>query len=233
MTSLNLWLFFGVSLMILIGLVWLILVRGFNKIRHQKEWRTAGSSGERSIYLTLIREIGVPKNQIFRNVYVPTKNGGTSEIDLLVVSKKGLLVFECKNYGGNIYGDAKMKKWLQYLGHKKSYFYNPLMQNLRHAKNLRLFLGRDAIDVPIIPIVATIARGNWQVRNLGPQDFLLGYNCHLEHILKRLSPSPAMAKHYHAIMKRLAPLSRPHMAIRQAHAKQAKRVQKTQKRTHR
>ncbi|MBQ7529857.1 NERD domain-containing protein, partial [bacterium] len=52
-----------------------------------------------------------------RNVYIRTPNG-TTEIDLIVLSRKGLLVFECKNYNGNIYGDGRRKKWIQYLGRK-------------------------------------------------------------------------------------------------------------------
>lgn len=101
------------------GLVWLFGCHGIDKIKHPEEWKTIGSSGERILYITLTKKFQIPENQIFRNVYIPTRNGKTSEIDLLVVSKKGLFVFECKNYGGNIYGDANREKWIQYLGKKR------------------------------------------------------------------------------------------------------------------
>ena len=127
---------------------------------------------------------------------------------MLVVSRKGIFVFECKNYGGNIYGDAKRRKWVQYIGRKKSYFYSPLLQNKNHAKYLKIFLARDKIEVPIIPLVSTITRGNWKVRNLKKSDYVLGLNCHFRDIYEKLSDSEAVARNYKKIMAKLAPLSR-------------------------
>lgn len=100
----------AVVLFIIASLIWLFACHGIDKIRHPEEWTNEGKSGEQIIYRTLIDQIYVPENQILRNVYVPTADGKTSEIDLLVVSKKGLLVFECKNYAGNVYGDAQRNK---------------------------------------------------------------------------------------------------------------------------
>lgn len=67
-----------------------------DKLRHSKEWKDTGKSGEQILYRTLVDKFYVPVNQILRNVHIPTSDSKTSEIDLLVVSKKGLLVFECK-----------------------------------------------------------------------------------------------------------------------------------------
>ena len=86
----------AVILFIIAGLIWLFACHGIDKLRHPEEWKDQGSSGERIVYRTLVNQIHVPENQILRNVYIPTADGKTSEIDLLVVSKKGLLVFECK-----------------------------------------------------------------------------------------------------------------------------------------
>ena len=102
--------------------VWFLFCHGLDKILHPEEWKDAGRSGERILYKTLHRKYGIPEEQMFRNVYVPNKKGQDAEIDLLVVSRKGIFVFECKNYGGDIYGDAKRRKWVQYIGRKKSYF---------------------------------------------------------------------------------------------------------------
>ncbi|MBQ6127592.1 NERD domain-containing protein [Candidatus Saccharibacteria bacterium] len=180
----------------------------FDKNIDPEEWKDAGRSGERILYKTLHRRYGIPEEQIFRNVYVPNKKGQDAEIDLLVVSRKGIFVFECKNYGGNIYGDAKRRKWVQYIGRKKSYFYSPLLQNKNHAKYLKIFLARDKIEVPIIPLVSTITRGNWKVRNLKKSDYVLGLNCHFRDIYEKLSDSEAVARNYKKIMAKLAPLSR-------------------------
>lgn len=80
------------------------------------------------------------------NVYIPKENGETTEIDVLMISSKGLFVFESKNYSGWIFGSETQKKWCQTLpagrgrSHKK-YFYNPIMQNRLHIKHLKAFLG--------------------------------------------------------------------------------------------
>lgn len=212
----------AVVLFIVAGLIWLFACHGIDKIRHPEEWTDEGKSGEQIIYRTLIDQIHVPENQILRNVYVPTADGKTSEIDLLVVSKKGLLVFECKNYAGNVYGDAQRNKWIQYLGKKKSFFYNPFMQNRSHVKHLKKYLEAYG-DIPTIPMVTTITRGNWKVKNYGPEDYLLGYNSHLKDILAKTPDSELMAQHFKAIMGKLQPLSRPDEAVRQEHIEQIKK----------
>ena len=212
----------AVVLLIVAGLIWLFAYHGIDKIRHPEEWTDEGKSGEQIIYRTLIDQIHVPENQILRNVYVPTADGKTSEIDLLVVSKKGLLVFECKNYAGNVYGDAQRNKWIQYLGKKKSFFYNPFMQNRSHVKHLKKYLGTYG-GIPIIPMVATITRGNWKVKNYGPEDYLLGYNSHLKEILTKTPDSELMAQHFKEIMAKLQPLSRPDETVRQEHIEQIKK----------
>ena len=67
------------------GLFWLFYCHGIDKLKHPEEWTDNGKSGERIMYRTLVDENGVPENQILRNVYIPTKGGKTSEIDLIVV----------------------------------------------------------------------------------------------------------------------------------------------------
>ena len=201
------------------GIIWLFWNHGINKLKNPEEWKDAGSSGEQIIYLYLRDKVHIPENQIFRNVYIPTKNGKTSEIDILVLSKKGLLVFECKNYSGNIYGDRKRNKWIQYVGNKKSYFYNPFLQNGGHVKSLRNYL-KSYGDIPIIPFVATISGGQWKVKNLNSDDYLLGYNCHLEDIYAALSDSELIAMHFNAISRVLRPLSRPGEEVKEKHIEQ-------------
>lgn len=207
----------AVLLFVVAGLIWLFGCHGLDKIKHPEEWKTAGSSGERIVYNTLITKFKIPEQQILRNVYIPTKTGKTSEIDLLVISKKGLFVFECKNYGGNIYGDAKRQNWIQYIGNQKNYFYSPLLQNKNHVKHLKEFLAKDKIEAPIIPLVTTISRGKWKIKNLAPTDYVLGINCHLKDIYENLPDSKEMAKHFQTILAKLSPLSRPNEKTKQKH----------------
>jgi hypothetical protein len=208
---------------IILFFVWGFPGHGFDQLRHPNEWKNAGTSGEQIIFLALTKKLHVPENQILRNVYIPTENGKTSEIDILLVSKKGLFVIECKNYTGNIYGDAKRKNWLQYAGRKKSYFYNPLRQNRTHCENLKKFL-KEYNDVPIIPMVTTITRGTWKFKNLEPDDYILGYNCHLQDIYNSMPVCKAMSTAFKPILKKLTPLSRPDQEIVEKHIKEIKQT---------
>ena len=79
----------------------------------------------------------------------------TTEIDVLMISPKGLFVFESKNYSGWIFGSENQKNWYQTLpagrgrSHKEN-FYNPIMQNRSHIKHLKAFLGT---DIPVRSII--------------------------------------------------------------------------------
>ena len=74
------------------------------------------------------------------NIYVPYK-GRTSEIDVLLVNKKGIFVIESKNYSGWIFGNEQQRHWTQCLPNKeKNKFYNPIMQNATHINALSQYL---------------------------------------------------------------------------------------------
>lgn len=207
---------FTIIFFIVIVIAFVYGIYNSDRFKNPEEYKDAGSTGERIIFTTLRDKIHVPEKQMLRNVYIPTTNGKTSEIDLLVVSRKGLLVFECKNYAGNIYGDMKRKKWVQYLGKQKYFFHNPFLQNRNHVKHLKKYLAQFG-DLPSVSFVTTISRGKWKVKNLGPNDYFLGYNCHLVDVYDALPDSELMLEAYSAIMNKLAPLSRPDDKIRKEH----------------
>ena len=71
-------------------------------------------------------------------------------------------------------------------------------------------------------MVTTISRGKWKVKNYGPEDYLLGENCHLKNVLAKTPDSDLMAKHFKAIVAKLRPLSRPEEVVRQSHIEQIK-----------
>lgn len=80
------------------------------------------------------------------NIYIPKESGDTTEIDVLMICKKGIFVFESKNFSGWIFGNEKQKYWYQTLpagkgrSHKERFF-NPVMQNRSHIKHLTAFIG--------------------------------------------------------------------------------------------
>lgn len=89
------------------------------------------------------------------NLYIPKKNGRTSEVDILLISQYGLLVIESKNYSGWIFGKEHYKFWTQtlpsgYYDVHKERFYNPIMQNNSHINALKNFL---EINIPFYSII--------------------------------------------------------------------------------
>lgn len=76
------------------------------------------------------------------NVTLPLANGGSTQIDHVIVSVYGIFVIETKNYKGWIYGSEKQKQWTQAFPNGSKYkFQNPLRQNYLHIKTLVDLLG--------------------------------------------------------------------------------------------
>ncbi len=71
---------------------------------------------------------------IFHNVVLPTNQGDTTQIDIVVLSVYGVFVLEVKNYSGWIFGKEKDSHWTQSAHGKKSRFQNPLRQNYKHTQ---------------------------------------------------------------------------------------------------
>ncbi|WP_227500323.1 NERD domain-containing protein [Psychrobacter arcticus] len=70
------------------------------------------------------------------NITLPLANGGSTQIDHVIVSKYGIFVIETKNYKGWIFGNEKQRQWTQVIMGRKYKFQNPLRQNYLHIKTL-------------------------------------------------------------------------------------------------
>ncbi len=106
------------------------------------------------------------------NIYVPKRNEETTEIDVLMISRKGLFVFESKNYSGWIFGSENQKYWYQTLpkgrrrSHKES-FYNPIFQNSTHVKYLKSLI---ETTIPIFSVIVFSDRCTLKNINLQKSD---------------------------------------------------------------
>ena len=94
-------------------------------------------------------------NRFLFNLYIPSRDNKTTELDLVMITKKGIIVFESKNFSGWIFGDINSKMWMQTLPNgrgksSKSQFYNPIFQNKGHINNLRKLLDD---NIPIFSII--------------------------------------------------------------------------------
>ena len=93
----------------------------------------AGARGEDRVQEKIMAIM--PKDALlFRNLYLPTTSG-TTEIDLLLITRKKIFIFEVKNYRGRITGSYRKHDWKQYHHvYGCRYFYNPVWQNEGHIR---------------------------------------------------------------------------------------------------
>ena len=75
-------------------------------------------------------------------ITLPRGNGGSTQIDHIIISVYGIFVIETKNYKGWIYGKETQRQWTQsFPNGSKFKFQNPLRQNYLHIKTLADLLG--------------------------------------------------------------------------------------------
>lgn len=135
-----------------------------NKLIVQVTPLCRGESSERRLILKLLKA-GVNPRAIFHDLYIKKPNGEYTQLDVVVATKSGLIVFEVKDYSGWIFGDEKQKYWTQVLayGKEKHHFYNPVMQNAGHISSLRECLTNNP-DIPIFS--AIVFFGNCELKNV-------------------------------------------------------------------
>ena len=107
------------------------MLRYFDSLSSEEK----GEVGEDCVYKILGRVKG--RKAFLPNCYIPRKNVGTTEIDLIFLHDSGIYVIESKNYSGWIFGNEEEEYWTQCLKDewqisRKRRFYNPLWQNEIH-----------------------------------------------------------------------------------------------------
>ena len=97
-----------------------------------------GTETERKLVLKLLKS-GIHFQTIFHDLYITNANGSYSQIDLVVPTKVGIIVFEVKKYSGWIFGNGNQPKWTQLLayGKQRYRFYSPVFQNNKHILDLK------------------------------------------------------------------------------------------------
>ena len=109
-----------------------------------------GKMGEYLLYKSLQRYEEYGAKFLF-NLYIPTENGGITELDILMICRQGIIAFENKNYRGWIFGDENQQYWYQtFKTGRKEKFYNPIKQNSSHIKHLKKLINK---NIPILSYV--------------------------------------------------------------------------------
>jgi hypothetical protein len=168
--------FIIISLFLVIG-VFVI----FGKLRDKKLLETVtksnrGTRTERNLVLKLLK-YGIPAQTIFHDLYVRKFDGQFSQIDLVVATKVGIIVFEVKNYSGWIFGNSNQSQWTQVLayGKRKYRFYNPIMQNNKHITELRKQL-KQFKKIPFYSIIVFYGDCEFKDINFIPEGTFLVYS---------------------------------------------------------
>ena len=149
----------NVILWIIIGLVLLVsFIQLFRKIRDIKLLKTVtslnqGTKTERDLVLKLLKR-GIPAQTIFHDLCIEKRNGEFSQIDIVVATTEGIIVFEVKDYSGWIYGNGNYSHWIKVLayGKRKYRFYNPIKQNINHIETLKKQL-KQFENIPFFSII--------------------------------------------------------------------------------
>lgn len=107
------------------------------------------------------------------NITLPLANGGSTQIDHIIVSIYGIFVIETKNYKGWIFGSENQAQWTQaFPNGSKFKFQNPLRQNYLHIKTLSELLDLD--QRYFHSMLAFIGECELKTRNELPEHVLKG-----------------------------------------------------------
>ena len=85
-----------------------------------------GRIGEKHAIKGLKQHLDETQYSIVNDVTLPLEDGGTTQIDHVVVSRFGIFVIETKNMSGWIFGNENQAKWTQTIYRSKYPFQNPL-----------------------------------------------------------------------------------------------------------
>jgi restriction system protein len=99
-----------------------------------------GMIGEWFLNLSIALFLDKREYRLLKNVTLPIE-GGSTQIDHIIVSRFGVFVIETKNMKGWIFGNPSHKRWTQQLYRRKHQFQNPLHQNYGHMMTLKSLLG--------------------------------------------------------------------------------------------
>ena len=114
-----------------------------------EEW--AGHAGELIVDDILRR---LPRGFVpLSDIMIKKADGGTSQIDHVVLSEFGIFVIETKNYQGWIFGKESAEQWMQVIYERKYPFRNPVKQNWGHVYALKGLLSSMFPDITYFPIV--------------------------------------------------------------------------------
>lgn len=133
---------FLILLIVLLGLITFaigILVGYSIKVNIRHRLSVRQNHGEASVRNTILSCFKPPDYHLLNNITLPFQDG-TTQIDHVLVSTKGIFVIETKDYSGWIFGNEESNQWTQTIYRVKNRFQNPIHQNYKHVIAVRSLL---------------------------------------------------------------------------------------------
>ena len=145
--------------MVVIGFIIISSIVKSNRRKRERELISSvtslnrGTNSELFLILQLLKS-EIPPVTIYHDLIIKKENGEFSQIDLVLVTSEGIIVFEVKDFSGWIYGSGNNTNWTKVLsyGRKKYKFYNPIKQNNNHISELRKTL-KQFENIPFFSVI--------------------------------------------------------------------------------
>lgn len=114
-------------------------------------------------------------NSMFHTNPVPNvvlqRTKGTTEIDIIQATRKGIFVVECKYRTDEVSGSAIEHSWdITRNGKKIAAMYNPIKQNANHIRTLESYLKKEGIEAPTVYNVVVIVAKELSIKELDQID---------------------------------------------------------------
>jgi len=187
---------FGIAIVSIVSIVVVVstVVKIYRNFQNRKLIKTVtklhrGTYSERLLVLQLLK-LGFRPTAIFHDLYLINRTENYCQIDLVLATDVGILVFEVKDYSGWIFGTGNQRNWTQILnyGNSKYYFYNPILQNRKHITDLKSQLSQFE-NIPFYSIV--VFYGNCKFKNVSniPEDTYLIKSHEIKYVVKGILES--------------------------------------------
>lgn len=182
-----------------------------------------GIRGEYETYEAL-KHFAADGARFLFNLYIPSGNGGTTEIDLLMLTTRGIFVIESKNMGGEIWGSVHEHDWTQKLRRSsgellQNSFYSPVRQNAGHIHHLRRLMG-DRVPLYSFVIFSNLSKLHVDVTTGQATVVRRCEAASAAQILLRRAPRFLTPEAVDALYQRLLPYTHASSEVKQRHLEQ-------------
>ncbi len=188
------------AVFVMISILRVITIAIYRKIQNDKLLsqvtnKHRGTRTERALVLKMLKS-NFDSRVVFHDLYIKKQHNGYAQIDMVVPTKVGILVFEVKNYSGWIFGNCNDHNWTQILGYGeyKYRFYNPVKQNRGHILALQSQL-QDIGDVPYYSIIVFYGSCELKVVRNVPHNTIVCYAENVKSAVEEILSTAQMAQY--------------------------------------